>query len=438
MKRRVLVLSPNAPEVDELARGKYGRDYEFVFFKTGFYESHLLLSGLTFNIIDSIARAIDAGRIAKVHGVIGTHDYPASIQAAAVAAGLGLPGPPVDKTLLCHHKYLCRLAQVRAVPEAIPAFGLIDPFAWSLDSLPLPFPFFVKPVKSTLSLRAAPVQDYRTLQAILAFSLLEKLAGLTVMRPFNQMLDAYTTFETHGNFFIAEEVLRGDQQVTVEGFVDEGRVEVMGIVDSVMYPDTISFQRFEYPSRLPEPVQARMRAITARIVEATGFSHGCFNVEMMYDAQRDDVSVIEMNPRSCTQFSDLFEKVDGTSGYEVLLALATGRRAEFRKRRGRYPAAASFVYRTFQDQKVVRLPEPWRVAEIQRRFPEAVVQVLCREGQWLSQQPQDMASYRYGIVNIGAPRVEELDVAFDEVQRLLRFQFTTRTSLGDFFPRFRA
>ena len=130
--------------------------------------------------------------------------------------------------------------------------------------------------------------------------------------------------------------------------------------------------------------------------------------------------------------------MDGTSGYDVQLALATGRRVEFHTGRGRFAVAASFVPRTFEDQKVVRLPEPWRVAEIQRRFPETVVKFLCQEGGWLSQQPQDMDSYRYGIINIGARSFEELDAAFDEAQRLLQVEFTPRSSRLDFLPRFRS
>lgn len=65
---------------------------------------------------------------------------------------------------------------MRAVPDAIPAFGLIDPFAWSMDALPLPFPFFVKPVKGTLSVRAGLVQDAEALQAILKFTPLDSVA----------------------------------------------------------------------------------------------------------------------------------------------------------------------------------------------------------------------------------------------------------------------
>lgn len=435
VRKRILVLSPSAWDLEELSRPAYQRDYEFVFHDAGFYDRPVLLSGLTFDVFASIRRAIDVGRRARVDGVIGTNDYPASLQAAAVAEGLGLPGAPVDKTLLCHHKYLFRRATCRDVPEATPAFGLIDPFDFSRTSLPLPLPFFVKPVKGTLSVRAAVAHDFRTLEAILSCSPLEKLAALIVMRPLNQLLERYTTYETHANWFIAEGVLQGDRQVTVEGFVDEGRVEIMGIVDSIMYPGTRCFQRFEYPSQLPDALQARMCTIAERVVNATGFRHGCFNVEMLYDTLRDSVSVIEMNPRMCTQFSDLYEKVDGTNGYAVQLALATGRRPELRKKQGRYAVASSFVSRTFEDRKVVRLPEPARLEAIHRRFPDTLVKFLCQQGQWLSQHPQDLSSYRYRIVNMGGRSRADLDAGFRDVARLLAVQFAGDRSFARFIPR---
>jgi len=170
-------------------------------------------------------------------------------------------------------------------------------------------------------------------------------------------------------------------------------------------------------------------------VDASGIRHSCFNVELVYDADRDAISIIELNPRMCTQFSDLYEKVDGTNGYEVQLALATGRRPPFAQRQGRYTVAASFVARTFADRKVVRVPDAPRLTEIRRRFPDAVIKLLCREGQWLSQQPQDMASYRYAIINMGAGSVEALDAAFADVAPLLDVQFAPDRSFGRFMPR---
>ena len=56
----------------------------------------------------------------------------------------------------------------------------------------------------------------------------------------------------------------------------------------------------------------------------------------------------------------------------------------------------------------------------------------------LSRQPQDMESYRYGIVNMGAPSVEELDQAFEEGQRLLTFTFSEPGGLANVWSAFQA
>ena len=55
---------------------------------------------------------------------------------------------------------------------------------------------------------------------------------------------------------IAEELVTG-HQVTLEGFVDGGRITVVGILDSIMYENTISFQHFEDPSSVSDGVAQR-------------------------------------------------------------------------------------------------------------------------------------------------------------------------------------
>lgn len=127
-----------------------------------------------------------------------------------------------------------------------------------------------------------------------------------------------------GGYLIAEEPL-GGVQVTVEGCVFHGEVEIIGITDSVMYPGTISFERFEYPSVLPEPVQRRMEELASRFVRLIGYDDGLFNIEMFYDATSDTIHFIEINPRMCPQFADLMEKVNGVNTYAIALAIATRR-----------------------------------------------------------------------------------------------------------------
>jgi biotin carboxylase len=203
--------------------------------------------------------------------------------------------------------------------------------------------------------------------------------------------------------------------------VQNGRATIMGVVDSVMYPGTISFQRFEYPSRLPGAVQKRMHDIAARLMERSGFDHSCFNLEMFYDEGADRISIIEVNPRMSYQFSDLYERVDGLSTFRVQLALATGEPVHWRPGQGKSRASASFVMRTFSDARVLAVPSPAEISGVKARFPGTIVEVLCAPGERLSDQPQDVGSFRYCIINMGAASPEQLFESYRQVERSLTF-----------------
>ena len=222
--------------------------------------------------------------------------------------------------------------------------------------------------------------------------------------------------------FIAEVPLRG-VQVTVDGFVQGGQVTVMGVVDSVMFPGTQSFQRFEYPSTLPESVSARMADITRRFVQGSGLDHSCFNVEMFYEAETDHISIIELNPRMSYQFSDLYARVDGLSLIDVQLALATGRSVPWVPGSGPDRAAASFVGRQFVDGRVSRVPSDGEIHAAYEAFPSAHIEVLCKVGERLSELPQDMGSFRYSITNLAARDREALFSDHARLEKMLAFEF---------------
>ena len=110
----------------------------------------------------------------------------------------------------------------------------------------------------------------------------------------------------------------------------------MGITDSIMYPGTMSFERFEYPSRLPVGVQERMSDIARQVILGIGLDNTMFNMEMFYKEETDAIHIIEINPRMSYQFADLFEKVDGTNSYSVQLQLSQGQEPEFANGKGEY------------------------------------------------------------------------------------------------------
>jgi biotin carboxylase len=343
--------------------------------------------------MDAILAKIAGVRLA---GVVSTDDYPGSALAAVIAKHLGLPGPDPAVTLICQHKYLSRREQQKLVPDAVPPFALIDVD----EATPLPdglsYPLFVKPVKSFFSIGAERVDEPEALAALLP----RWAAQDQFFAPLDEMLQRYAGARIGTKRLIAEGVLKGEQ-VTVEGFVHDGKATIMGVVDSVMFPGTLAFARFDYPSALPEDVQLRMSDLAATLMPGLGFDNGMFNIEMMYDRCSDVISIIEINPRMASQFADLYEKVDGTNSYAVLLDIAQGRTPRIAHRQGRYGFAASIVLRSFEDHVVAALPSETDLERLKRTHPDIRVEILARVGRALSSEMQDGTSYRYGIVSLG-------------------------------------
>lgn len=332
----------------------------------------------------------------KLAAVISSDDYPGSGLAAIIAERLGLPGPSPEVTLICQHKYLSRLAQAKLAPEAVPSFFLIDVGGGAGLPDDLRFPLFVKPVKSFFSIGAERVDCAAEIAALLP----RWTSPDQFFLPLDRMLERHIGATIGTKRLIAEGLLKGEQ-VTVEGYVYGGKAGIFGVVDSVMFPGTLAFSRFDYPSSLPEDVQARMGDIAARVMEGMGFDNGLFNIEMMYDADADRVSIIEINPRMASQFADLYEKVDGTSSYTVLLDIARGRAPCFTQRQGRYGFAASMVLRSFEDHIVAALPSEVEIERLALVYPDIRVELHGMVGRKLSAELQDGRSYRYGIVNLG-------------------------------------
>ncbi len=361
-----------------------------------------------------------SGALGPIDGVLSSSDYPGATIAAAIGTGLGLPGPRPERVLGASHKYYSRLAQRTAVPEAVPGFALLDPRRPDAPA-PLPLPFFAKPVKGAFSVLARRIQDAEELRAFLRSPAVREF-GHDYLAIFNRLLAAYTSLEIDGHWFLAEELLRGDL-VTLEGYVCDGSVRIVGIVDSTLHPNG-SFARFDYPSRLPPAVQQRMAEIARRAVEALGLERCLFNIELMYDAPKQRVWIVEVNPRICGQFADLYQKVDGTNTYEIALELCTGGRPRVEPGRGAYAAAASFPLRVFEPQSVLAAPRDADVRAAEALFPETLVWSECAPGEELADfdVDEDGASHRYAVINLGGADRGELEQRCATVRGRLGFR----------------
>ena len=370
-----------------------------------------------------VERMVRLVRRRGVVGIVSTHEQYGALIAALVARRAGLPGPDPRAIALAQHKYYARRRLDEACPGLSPPFGVLpQTFADTRvreGDLPVPVPCFVKPVKAAYSVLARRVDALDELNRHLTFRPWERHIIRRLVRPFAELLREWPEFEVPAEAMLAEGLLDG-LQVNVDGWFDRGTPNLFGVIDSVMHPGTTAFLRFEYPSRLPDDVQARLARVAIDAMRATGFDHGAFNVELFWRPSDGAVRVIEINPRLAAQFGDLYEKVDGANPYDVVVALATGQSPAWRRREGRHGAAASFVFREF-DGAVKIAPERAGIEWLKAKHPDAHLQTFIKHGQSRWREMRWLGSYRYAIVNLGGADRDDLMRRHDEVCRNVSF-----------------
>lgn len=434
--KNIILLSPNAWDDQEIELRR--DEYNFIPFGPDIQrKGPSLLETIRFLFFFDIHQFIEDAakelKDKKIDAVVGTDEYLACAVAAILAQKLGLPGPSPRAVLLSQHKWHSRVLQKKVFPETTPTFLPVD-FDGKIQSKNLAFPRFIKPVRGTASLLAKQVANESELRSHVAIPWIKRFFLKRLLRHYDALLRTYASLEPTSASFVAESVLEGTQ-VTLEGYVCAGKVHTLGIVDSVMYAGSrIAFERFEYPSRLPENVQSRMRSMADELITRLALSHGMFNIEFFYNVKTDTVHVIEINPRLSFQFTDLFAKVDGFNTYDIQLQLALGETPKVQHGNGQYRVAASFVLRSFEDYKVTRVPTDEELAHLETEFPDARVRVLSSVGKKLSSDfLQDTESYRYGVVNMGADDWESLYSRFSILKSKLRYAFEPNRKWSEIF-----
>ena len=419
----MLALCPTWKDKRELVQPHIQEQYDIIFhhYDDGIFERiHCLGIGWITEKFDPetvIKEVVDVCKQNQIEAILATKDYPESVFASIIAQKMGFIAPGPRAVLTCQHKYYARCRQKELVPEATPKFELAD-FKQKEQRMGLSYPFFIKPVKSFFSVYADCIPDHTALHNYLQTSQMPD----EFLHQFNWFIKKYTDFQKDVCYALAEEYLTG-AQVTLEGLMYDGTFLFLGIVDSIMFSGTICFQRFEYPSSLPEKVQKRMAAIARTVMTGIGFDNGAFNIEFMYNPEYDTVHIIEINSRMDSQAADLLEKVDGTNTYEHLLRLVTGQQPIIKKNQGIHNVAASFVLRTFKDAHVVSVPTAHDVARVKELFPDARIDILTRPGTKLSDTFQDGKSYRYGLIHLGGADRVDLFEKFEYVRKQLTFSF---------------
>ena len=201
-----------------------------------------------------------------------------------------------------------------------------------------------------------------------------------------------------------------------------------GVVDSITCPDSPSFLRYQYPSTLPPAVTDRMAELSRRVIRQVGLDGITFNIEYFWDADRDAITLLEINPRHSQSHAELFERVDGVANHHCMLQLALGREPRPPHRAGRYPLAAKwFVRRTGRRRGPPGAQPRGDRAGGAGGSRAAPWTSGCRPGDRLSELPdQDSFSYELAHVYVGADDEEELQPQLRARVAGLPFEFDDR------------
>jgi hypothetical protein len=413
MKRRILVLFPDEWDLAAASDARYRGRFEFAYEGFDLFRFPDNARLFTFDPLAFVERVARRHR-GRVDAVVTSDEQFGPFLASLVGERLGVPHSCLEAVLTIQHKWYARAAYQRLAPEANVRVGLIRRDFASPEDVPLPFPFYVKPAKAAFSVLARRVDSYAELHRHTRFGWFERAIIDRLVLPFARVMREHSDLSEDPFSMVCEEIIPG-RQVTANGMVRDGRVTMLGTVDSIMYPGTDQFQRFQYPSSLPADQLGRVDALATRLVEGLGLGHGMFNVEMRLDPVTGEPRVIEINPRAAGQFYDLFRRVDGYCLFEALLDLACGVEPRITHRAGEQRVAASFVLRDLEGEGLGRWPSAREVGALRARHPEAHVMIYRKRGGDLAREMKWLGSYRYGVFNLGGRDEAEMFAAFARI-----------------------
>ncbi|MBW6390862.1 ATP-grasp domain-containing protein [Billgrantia antri] len=424
MKRNIFVVALEDQQRQELETLRHSEKFKI----------HSLLSvkeavespNFSFNALLDEARSKLEAFYGSVDAIVAQWDFPTSVMVPILCREYDIPSPSVESVLKCEHKYWSRLEQQKVVPEVVPAFCGVDPFAEDpLSQVTLDYPFWLKPVKAFSSHLGFKIENDEQFHAAIK----EIREGIRQLGdPFNEALNhAELPPEIQhmdGNSCIAEQLVAGVQGAP-EGTVYRGEFNVHGIISQ---PSTemsdAPYDRIEYPSHLPEPIHRQMIDVSKKFLEHIGYDNGCFNAEFLWDESQDKLWLIEVNTRISQSHSEIFIMVDGMSNHEVAIDIALGERPSLANRLGDHAVAAKcFIPYKHEDGIVRRVPSREEIEALAERFPGTKVRLDVQPGDRLGDlMHQDSFSYRLGTLYVAGEDHEQVDQRYKACLEALQFE----------------
>ncbi len=388
-----------------------------------------------FDIERMVDRLAKRAALAGWQAVVSSQEQFGALTAALLAERMGWPGTSVNAVLACQHKLYARDVLNRICPEASIAAQVLDADYGAPIPEGLRYPAFVKPVKAAFSVLAQVVKSRDELHRHTRFGAWELWIIRHLVEPFERVFQKRMPGNPSAHRLMVEETVNAPQY-NLDGYVWQGKVEMLGVVDAIMYPGTQAFMRWDYPSRLPDVVQQRAQAYAQKFLSEIGFNHGLFNMEFFHDPVTDKITIIEFNPRMASQFSDLYLRVRGIDLHAIALVLANGQHPDTLKTvTPSAGVASSLVYRSFEPSHPIKMPSRQQKSRAAEQFPDALLMPFPKGENAIERDFKWLGSYRYGIAHVGARDWPDLQHRAGQLSALLGWPSPFSEGLTEEKPR---
>lgn len=422
--KKILILFAKDWDLSELNKKHYAEKYHFYHEGFNIFRFPENCSFLNFNVLNYIDKLEKKYRLVGLDGVVSNHEQFGTLIAAVLAERLGLRGNNPQAIIACQHKLHSRALLQQWLPDTVPSFSHLTYPLNSQEVQDFQYPVFVKPIKATYSVLAKQINSFAELKKHLQCNFFEEIFIRQLVKPFQQLMSLYPSTQVDPFGLIVEDLMQGEQ-MNIDGYCVDGNVHILGVIDEVMYPQTRSFMRFEYPSKQPTAVQERAFEITKEVLKRLDYRLGFFNIEFIYDKHHDDLKIIEINPRMATQLINLYDRVDGCMAYDILLSLAVGETPESPQTVRQFKTSASFILRHFQKPRSHQAPSKARIDSALLPYPDAKLMLYKQKGYSLACEMRMLGSYRYAVLNIGGNSKEDLFARFQHICQSLNFDNTS-------------
>jgi hypothetical protein len=297
-------------------------------------------------------------------------------------------------------------------PETAVIFTIAQAKKWKQ------FPAFLRPAKGSLSMYSYKVHSAEELVSTIEHIQKQKRILLDWSSPFYDAHAQPTDPPAHA--FLIQPYLQYPQ-FTLDGYIQRGRATYLGVTESIYSKDRHSFERFDFPAKLPATVYEALYTIVDDLLAELQYDNSTFNVEFFVTGN-NQIVLIELNTRLSLQFVPLMKHAYVPSNIEIAFAVSQGITPKITLKKQPL-AASSCVLRSTVDRYVEAIPSEDEVSALQKEGIVDSMTCHVRPHTWLSDYEQDSYTYMYAYVDISGKNVREIQRKLIIAQQRLSFVF---------------